>query len=104
VNSFPVQSLAIASSINTSDLKYTLKPQSNVTVGGTYQINFYNGTTNSIIAQSGQFTVSKAAPNNTATATASGAPSSTPSKAAGSTVNGFSGAGLVAIGFAAMMF
>jgi hypothetical protein len=81
-----------------------LKPQSNVTVGEQYQINFYNQTTNSIIAQSGQFAVSKAAPNNTPTATAAGTASSTPSKAAGSTVNTFSGAGLVAIGFAAMMF
>jgi hypothetical protein len=104
VNSFPVTTIQIASSINTSDLKYTLKPQSNVTVGREYQINFYNQTTNSIIAQSGQFNVSKAAPNTTATATGSGTPSSTPSKGAGSTVTIFSGAGLVAVGFAAMMF
>jgi hypothetical protein len=87
-----------------------LKPQSNVTVGGEYQINFYNETTNSIIAQSEQFAVSKAAPNTTATATATatattaGAPSSTPSKAAGSTVTFFRGAGLISIGIAAMMF
>jgi hypothetical protein len=88
--------MVIAPSVKTDDLKYTMKPQSNVTVGDSYQINFYNGTTNAIIAQSGQFTVSKAAPNTTASAaTSTTSSSSTPSKAAGTTVKAFNGAGVI---------
>jgi hypothetical protein len=103
VNSFPVTSIVIADSVKASDLKYTMKPQSNVTVGGKYQIDFNNATTNGIIAQSVQFNVSKAAPNTTPSSTTSN-PTSTPSKAAAATAKVYSGAGLVAVGLAAFLF
>jgi hypothetical protein len=80
-----------------------MKPQSNVTVGGKYQIDFNNATTNGIIAQSAQFNVSNAAPNTTASTTTTSSPTSTPSKAAASSVRMYYGAGLVAIGFAAFL-
>ncbi|KAF2669989.1 hypothetical protein BT63DRAFT_227387 [Microthyrium microscopicum] len=85
VNAYPVTSTVIATSVSTSDGKYSLKPQTDVTVGGMYRINFVNATSGAIMAQSGQFTVSKKAgsSSSSASSSATSSTSSGSSKATG---------------------
>jgi len=115
----PPFALVVAPSVNTADLKYTLKPQSNVTTGTAFQINFVgtSGQNTGIVAQSPQFTVAKVALSTTtasptegagaASATASGAPAATTSGSAAGSVQvpawAGAGAGVLAVGVAALL-